>query len=64
MTKKQIKLIEKTKAKIQALSKQQDKIYENLLEELGIKAHSLSDAEWIFDYVFNDFGAIPEEEID
>ena len=53
LTQQQIKLIEQTASKINALSAQQDRIYNDLLETLDIKLDS-DEETWIFDSVYND----------
>ena len=53
LTQQQIKLIEQTASKINALSAQQDRIYDDLLETLDIKLDS-DEEPWIFDSVYND----------
>jgi hypothetical protein len=52
-TNEQKLLIKESKQKIKELSRQQDEIYDNLLNELNFK--DKNDSLNLFDYLFNDF---------
>ncbi len=61
MKEEHIKLIESVKLKIQELTKQQDELYDKLLEDISFNKSTVDSDTWLFDYVFNDFGEIPSE---
>ena len=48
-------LIKETRAKISKMQIEQNKLYTNLLSELNLSERS---EDWIFDYIFNQYGTI------
>lgn len=54
-TSEQRNLIKETRSKIKKLQDEQSDLYNNLLENLNIKEIA---EEWMFDYIFNDYGSI------
>ena len=48
-----------TRAKISKMQIEQNELYTNLLSELNLKERS---EDWIFDYVFNQYGTIKDIE--
>jgi len=48
-------LIKETRAKISKMQIEQNELYTNLLSELNLSERS---EDWIFDYVFNQYGTI------
>jgi hypothetical protein len=55
----QRELIESSRAKIRSLNEEQNKLYHELLKELNL---SIYVEDWMFDYIYNDFGSIEEIE--
>ena len=51
----QRKLIKETRAKINKMQAEQGELYDNLLNELNISERS---KDWVFDYIFNQYGTI------
>ena len=47
------KLIEQTRAKVQSLSQEQDKLYTQMVRELGITDDPTGRGDFLWDYVFN-----------
>jgi hypothetical protein len=58
-TPEQRDLIKETRKKIQKLKKEQTALYSNLLSQLGMSERA---EDWIFDYVYNDYGTIKKIE--
>lgn len=58
-TPQQRELIESSRAKIRNLNEQQNKLYHDLLKELNL---SIYVEDWMFDYIYNEFGTIEEIE--
>ena len=54
-TPEQRNLIKETRSKIKKLQEEQSDLYNNLLEKLNMNEAA---EEWMFDYVFNDYGTI------
>jgi len=54
-TPEQRELIKETRAKISKMQIEQNELYTNLLSELNLSERS---EDWIFDYVFNQYGTI------
>jgi hypothetical protein len=52
-------LIKETRTKIQKLKKEQTALYSNLLSQLDMSERA---EDWIFDYVYNDYGTIKKIE--
>ena len=48
-------LIKETRAKISKMQIEQNELYTNLLSELNLSERS---EDWIFDYIFNQYGPI------
>ena len=48
-------LIKETRAKISKMQIEQNELYTNLLSELNLSERS---EDWIFDYIFNQYGTI------
>ena len=46
-------LIEKTRAKVQKLMAEQDKLYSEMMRELGITDDPTASGDFLWDYVFN-----------
>jgi len=55
----QRELIESSRVKIRSLNEEQNKLYHELLKELNL---SIYVEDWMFDYIYNDFGSIEEIE--
>ena len=51
----QRELIESSRVKIRSLNEEQNKLYHELLKELNL---SIYVEDWMFDYIYNDFGSI------
>jgi hypothetical protein len=47
------KLIEKTRAKVQKLMAEQNKLYSEMMRELGITDDPTAGGDFLWDYVFN-----------
>lgn len=47
------KLIEQTRSKVQSLAAEQDKLYADMLRELGITYDPTASGDFLWDYVFN-----------
>jgi RNAse (barnase) inhibitor barstar len=47
------KLIEQTRTKVQSLMVEQDKVYADMLRELGITDDPTAGGDFLWDYVFN-----------
>ena len=58
-TPQQRELIESSRVKIRNLNEQQNKLYHDLLKELNL---SIYVEDWMFDYIYNEFGTIEEIE--
>jgi len=58
-TPEQRDLIKETRKKIQKLEKEQTALYSNLLSQLDMSERA---EDWIFDYVYNDYGTIKKIE--
>ena len=58
-TPQQRELIESSRVKIRDLNEQQNKLYNDLLKELNL---SIYVEDWMFDYIYNEFGTIEEIE--
>jgi len=58
-TPQQRELIESSRVKIRSLNEQQNKLYNHLLKELNL---SIYVEDWMFDYIYNEFGTIEEIE--
>jgi len=54
-TSEQRNLIKETRSKIKKLQEDQSDIYSDLLEKLNMNEQA---EEWMFDYIFNDYGTI------
>lgn len=54
-TDKQRELIKETRKRINKLQTEQSELYSNLLDELNMNEKA---EEWMFDYVFNNYGTI------
>lgn len=54
-TSEQRNLIKQTRSKIKKLQEDQSDIYSDLLEKLNMNEQA---EEWMFDYIFNDYGTI------
>lgn len=54
-TSEQRNLIKETRSKIKKLQEDQSDIYSDLLEKLNMNEIA---EEWMFDYIFNDYGTI------
>lgn len=54
-SKTQKQTIKETKIKIKDLAKQSDQLFNDLCKSLGV---SKDVEEWLFDYVYNDFGSL------
>ena len=54
-TSEQRNLIKETRSKIKKLQEDQSDIYSDLLEKLNMNEIA---EEWMFDYIFNDYGSI------
>ena len=48
-------LIKETRSKIKKLQEEQSDLYNDLLEKLNMNEAA---EEWMFDYIFNDYGSI------
>ena len=48
-------LIKETRAKISKMQIEQNELYTNLLSELNLSERS---EDWVFDYIFNQYGTI------
>ena len=49
----------KTRDEIRDLNEKQNKLYDNLLKELNISIYA---EDWLFDYIYNEYGSIEELE--
>jgi hypothetical protein len=58
-TSQQRELICKTRDEIRDLNEKQNKLYDNLLKELNISIYA---EDWLFDYIYNEYGSIEELE--
>lgn len=58
-TSQQHELICKTRDEIRNLNEKQNKLYNNLLKELNISIYA---EDWLFDYIYNEYGSIEELE--
>lgn len=56
-TKEQVGFIKKAKKQIQDLENKQTKIYTDLLESINLEPETEKE-EYLFDFVYNDFGKI------
>jgi hypothetical protein len=54
-TPEQRELIKETRAKISKMQIEQSDLYANLLSELNLSERS---EDWVFDYIFNQYGTI------
>ena len=54
-TPEQRELIKKTRTKINKMQVEQSELYTNLLSKLNLSERS---EDWIFDYIFNQYGTI------
>ena len=54
-TPEQRELIKETRTKINKMQVEQNELYTNLLSELNLSERS---EDWIFDYIFNQYGTI------
>ena len=54
-TPEQRELIKETRAKISKMQIEQNELYTNLLSELNLSERS---EDWVFDYIFNQYGTI------
>ena len=54
-TPEQRELIKETRTKINKMQTEQSELYANLLSELNLSERS---EDWIFDYIFNQYGTI------
>jgi translation initiation factor 2 beta subunit (eIF-2beta)/eIF-5 len=54
-TPEQRELIKETRAKISEMQIEQSDLYANLLSELNLSERS---EDWVFDYIFNQYGTI------
>jgi hypothetical protein len=54
-TSEQRELIKETRVKISKMQIEQNELYTNLLRELNLSERS---EDWVFDYVFNQYGTI------
>jgi len=54
-TPEQRELIKETRAKINKMQVEQNELYTNLLSKLNLSERS---EDWIFDYIFNQYGTI------
>jgi translation initiation factor 2 beta subunit (eIF-2beta)/eIF-5 len=54
-TSEQRELIKETRAKISKMQIEQSDLYANLLSELNLSERS---EDWVFDYIFNQYGTI------
>jgi hypothetical protein len=52
-------LIQKTRSKIIDLNNQQTKLYDDLLKELDVSIYA---EDWMFDYIYNEYGSIEDIE--
>lgn len=58
-TSEQRKLIKETRRKINKLKDEQTALYSNLLSQLDMPERA---EDWVFDYVYNDYGTIKKIE--
>jgi hypothetical protein len=58
-TPEQRELIQKTRSKIIELNNQQTKLYDDLLKELDVSIYA---EDWMFDYIYNEYGSIEDVE--
>lgn len=58
-TSKQRELIKETRVKINKMQAEQNELYTNLLSKLNLSERS---EDWIFDYIFNQYGTIKDIE--
>ena len=58
-TQEQLEYINKTRDKILELSKQEAKLYDDLIKNLNIPFHA---EDWVFDYIYNEYGTIDDIE--
>lgn len=58
-TQEQLEYINKTRDKILELSKQEAKLYDDLIKNLNIPFHA---EDWMFDYIYNEYGSIEDIE--
>jgi len=58
-TSQQRELIKETRAKISKIQIEQNELYTNLLSKLNLSERS---EDWIFDYIFNQYGSIKDIE--
>lgn len=58
-TQEQLEYINKTRDKILELSKQEAKLYDDLIKDLNIPFHA---EDWMFDYIYNEYGSIEDIE--
>lgn len=58
-TQQQYELISKTRDEIRQLNEKQHKLYDNLLKELNISIYA---EDWLFDYIYNEYGSIEDIE--
>ena len=54
-TPEQRELIKETRTKINKMQVEQNELYTNLLSELNLSERS---EDWVFDYIFNQYGTI------
>jgi hypothetical protein len=58
-TPQQIELISKTRDEIRDLNSKQHALYKDLAKELNISIYA---EDWLFDYIYNEYGAIEDIE--
>jgi hypothetical protein len=58
-TSQQRELIKETRVKINKMQAEQNELYTNLLSKLNLSERS---EDWIFDYIFNQYGTIKDIE--
>ena len=58
-TPQQIELLIKTRDEIRHLTEKQHKLYDNLVKELNVTVYT---EDWLFDYIYNEWGSIEELE--
>lgn len=58
--KEQIGFIKKAKKQVEDFEKKQERVYNNLVESLGLELNSEEEGK-LFDYIYNDFGTISVE---
>lgn len=58
-TTEQYEYINKTRDSILELNKQQHKLYDDLIKNLNIPFHA---EDWMFDYIYNEYGTIDDVE--